>query len=161
MAQGIVRQICIAPTRRAPMISVQRVMALQGKGLEGDRYAAADGSYSFGEEGRRQVTLMHTSVLRRLGGYSFVQTRRSLLISGDDVELIWLFAKRHEFEVGSARLKAIGYCDPCDVPTQQARKPREQAFKRLYAECGGIIAEVIRSGSIAVGDNVVAPDKGY
>ncbi len=163
MALGIVRQICIAPTRRAPMESVNSVFAIEGRGLEGDRYAKADGSYSFGIEGRRQVTLMHESVLKRLGGYSFIQTRRGILIGGKDIELIWLMAKQHEFDVGSARLRAIGYCDPCDVPTleREGREPNYQSFKQLYSECGGIIAEVIRGGPIMVGDRVVAPDKGY
>ncbi len=161
MARGIVRQICIAPTRRARMMCVQEVMALMGRGLEGDRYATAEGSYSMGFLGRRQVTLMHESVLERLGGYAFVQTRRALLIGGKDIELIWLFAKGHEFEVGGARLKAVGYCDPCDVPTQQAGLSDEKSFKRLYSECGGIIADVVRGGLIKVNDPVTAPSKGY
>lgn len=160
MARGEIQSIRISRTRRGPMESVQEVMALEGRGLEGDRYATAEGSYSEGLIGKRQVTLMHVRAFDGQSIYTFAHSRRGLLVEGDDIELIWLFAKGHEFDVGDARLKPIGYCDPCHVPTKYARKSREQSFRKLFWERGGIIANVIRGGSIWEGCPVIAPHKG-
>lgn len=161
MAQGTVLQICIALVRRGEMLPQNDIVAIQGEGFAGDRYANGKGSYNQGHVGRRQVTLMHEAAFARQNVYTFPQSRRNLLIGGDSIELTWLFAKGLEFDVGGARLKPVGYCDPCHVPTQMAFKSRHASFRKLFWECGGIIAEVVRGGPIRVGDAVIAPDKGH
>lgn len=160
MTQGRVLQICVAPERRGPMVSVDKVMATQGHGLEGDRYSRGEGSYNQGAAGKRQVTLMHARAFARQKVYTFQDSRRGILIGGE-IELTWLLAKGHEFDVGEARLNPIGYCDPCHVPTKCAGKSRKESFRELFWESGGIIAEVVRGGIIQVGCCVIAPDKGY
>ncbi|TLZ75319.1 MAG: hypothetical protein E6K08_08855, partial [Methanobacteriota archaeon] len=54
---GQVSSIHIAKTAEAPMRSVQRVRAVPGKGLEGDRYFRAEGTYSDRPGPAREITL--------------------------------------------------------------------------------------------------------
>ena len=145
------------------MESVPHVMALAGRGLEGDRYAIGDGSYNSKPKsiGKRQATIMHRRAFDLIGVYSFVHTRRNFLVDGEGIELAWLLGKRDEFHLNDTLVRAVGYCDPCDVPTQQAGLKRDQSFKRLYKELGGIIIEVIKGGIIEVGGPIITRDKGY
>lgn len=161
MAQGTLREICITHARREPMISVSRAAAYVGRGLSGDRYARGGGSYNQGQAGKRQITLMHDLAFAGQKLYTFSQSRRNLLISGDNIELAWLLAKGHSITIGDVVLKLVGYCDPCHVPTQIAGRSREDSFRKIFWERGGVIAEVARGGIIKVGDSVMAPDKGY
>lgn len=136
-------------------------MLLAGQGLDGDRYSTGEGSYNLQKQGKRQVTLMHVRAFRRQSIYSFQQSRRNLLIEGDEIELSWLLAKGHSIAICGAVLKLVGYCDPCHVPTKLARESRTDSFRTLFWESGGVIAEVVKGGFIYAGDPVVAPDKGY
>jgi hypothetical protein len=172
MAIGVVKKICITPVSRGKMQLPQGVMALKGKGLEGDRYAARKGSYNQpkpGEQGDivpRQVTLMHSSVFRRLGIFTLEDTGRNIEVDGD-FELMWLLSQQlrgrpADFEVGEALFRPVAYCDPCVVPNMRAQIPLGTAsFKDLYAECGGLIVEVIRGGWIEVGSKVITPVKNH
>lgn len=143
------------------MICLDSVMAIQGHGLQGDRYATGSGSYNQQAIGKRQVTLMHVLAFAGQDVYSFPSTRRNLLIGGDAIELAWLLSKGHAFDVGAARLQPVAYCDPCHVPTRYIGETRERSFRTMFWERGGIIANVIRSGLIALGSPVIALDKGY
>lgn len=135
-------------------------MLLEGQGLAGDRYCTGYGSYNLQKPGKRQVTLMHMRAFTRQSIYSFEQSRRNLLIEGDDIELSWLLAKGHSITICDAVLKLVGYCDPCHVPTKLAGESRKDSFRTLFWESGGVIAEVVKTGYIFAGDPVVAPSKG-
>lgn len=164
MATGTILQICRAPARRAPMESVQEAMLIAGRGMKGDRYGNTEGSYQFGEVGKRQLTLMHKRALDIARRFQFIHTRRGVLIDGEDIELAWLLGKRHEFRLGGALVQAVGYCDPCERPTREARYPvgmKEVSFEHLFKELGGLILAVKEGGPIRVGDEVVTPDKKY
>jgi hypothetical protein len=47
------------------MVSVEEAMAVAGEGLGGDRYARGEGSWSRGQVGRRQVTLINALFVQR------------------------------------------------------------------------------------------------
>jgi MOSC domain-containing protein YiiM len=172
MAIGVVKKICITPVPRGEMLLPKGVMALKGKGLEGDRYAARKGSYNQPKPGvqddvvLRQVTLMHSSVFRRLGIFTLEDTGRNLEVDGD-FELMWLLSEQlrgrpADFEVGEALFRPVAYCDPCVVPNKRAQIPLGTAsFKELYSECGGLIAEVIRGGWIELESPVITPKKNH
>jgi len=53
MWKGNLIQICISPSAGQPMQSVQSLRALAGIGLEGDRYASRQGTYSANDDGIR------------------------------------------------------------------------------------------------------------
>ena len=59
MSEGTVVAICTASRKGEPMVSVEEAMAVAGEGISGDRYARGEGSWSRGQVGRRQVTLIN------------------------------------------------------------------------------------------------------
>jgi hypothetical protein len=98
------------------MQSLDSVRAVSGKGLEGDRYFEAQGSFFKNERLRpdREVTLIEQEALEALErDYSIElgpeETRRNIVTSG--VSLNHLVGR--EFKVGSARLRGIRLCEPC------------------------------------------------
>lgn len=168
---GIVRAICIAPVAGQPMQEVDGVEAIGGRGLNGDRYCNAKGSFSGDKPGNRQVTLMNT-IFFKGSGFKFKDSRRNLFVEG--VELMWLVGR--EFQIGTARFRGVKYCDPCGRPTKLLQRKKgvrgilqriswfvfgKPNFKKEFQDCGGLIAEVIESGIIRVGDFVIPPPKEY
>lgn len=154
MNQGHVVAIGIAGAAGEPLISVQEVMALAGQGLEGDRYSRGEGSFNRGRIGSRQVSLINSLFVRGTT-FKYPETRRNIATYG--VELMDLIGK--EFEIGEARFKGIKYCDPCTRPSELANKP--QVFRDAFSDRGGLIAEVLRSGVIAVRSAIIPPKKAY
>src|SRR4030065_2299543 len=94
-----VSAIYIAPKMGAPMISLDRVNALAGIGLQGDRYAIREGVYSTRKKSKkkpripdedRQVTLIAqqqieigNAILKQMGIEPITenQTRRNLVVT--------------------------------------------------------------------------------
>lgn len=151
---GSVIAICISPAAGAPMQAIERVLAIAGAGLDGDRYATGSGSFNKGETGRRQVTLINDLFFAG-SGFDYVDSRRNIVTR--NVELMWLVGR--EFQIGEARFKALKYCDPCLRPTKLSGK--ERSFKEAFFDRGGIVAEILTGGLIAVGDVIIPPPKGY
>ncbi len=152
--KGTVRVICICPAAGEPMQPVLEVEAIAGVGLKGDRYATAEGSFSKGQVGKRQVTLINA--LFFLGsGFEFTDSRRNIITDG--VQLMDLISQ--EFRIGRVLFRGIKYCDPCNRPTKLSGKPR--SFHEAFFDRGGLVAEIIEGGMIRVGDTITPPDKGY
>lgn len=152
--KGVVKGICISGGAGEPMQEVTEVTAIVGQGLEGDRYAAGDGSFNKGNQGTRQVTLMN-AIFFEGSGFAFRESRRNLFIEG--VELMWLIGR--EFQIGTARLRGVKYCDPCQRPSKLSGNPA--SFQAAFFDRGGLVVEVIESGVIKLGDEVIPPPKGY
>lgn len=147
---GHVTWIGVRPARRASVVSVPVVMALQGRGLEGDRAAARAGT-------RRQVTLLqseHLAVVASILGRDAVDPgdlRRNIAVRG--VNLIALHDRR--FRIGAAVFEGTGYCHPC---SRMEEVLGEGGYNAVRGH-GGITARVVTNGEIRVGDLVVAaPD---
>lgn len=151
---GIVKAICICPVAGEPMQEITEVEAIASQGLKGDRYSTGEGSFNKGKRGVRQVTLMNT-IFFEGSGFEFKDSRRNLFVHG--VELMWLFGR--EFQIGNARFRGLRYCDPCTRPSKLSGKTK--SFKETFFDRGGLIAEVIESGVIKIGDQVIPPSKGY
>ena len=151
---GKVMAICIAPSAGSPMKAVEEVQAIAGIGLSGDRYASGQGSFNKGRVGSRQVTLIN-GIFFVGTAFDYLHSRRNIVTVG--VELMWLVGR--EFRIGEARFRGIKYCDPCDRPSNLWGV--EESFKQSFYDRGGLIAEVIETGDIKVGDLVTPPAKGY
>lgn len=136
------------------MKRVDEVEALTGQGLLGDRYALGKGSFNKGKEGMRQVTLIN-GIFFEGSGFHYEDSRRNIVTDG--VELMWLIGR--EFTIGAARMRGVKYCDPCKRPSKLAGKTA--SFQEKFFDRGGLVAEVLESGVIRVGDSVVPPPKGY
>jgi MOSC domain-containing protein YiiM len=130
--------------------SVERVRALAGRGLEGDRYAAGMGTFSE-RPGRRDVTLIESETLeayQRQSGQklSAAEARRNLLTQG--VRLNELVGR--EFQVGAVRLRGLRLSEPC---THLMRLTHPGTLRGLVHR-GGLVAEVLCDGELAVGDKI-------
>lgn len=154
MANGTVKAICIGAVAGGPMQAVQSAEAIAGQGLSGDRYSRGEGSFNKGRQGKRQVTLINGCFFPDRG-FEYVDTRRNIVTLA--VELMDLIGK--EFRVGEALLRGIKYCDPCLRPSKLSGKTA--AFKDVFHDRGGLVAEVLEGGLIKVDDLVVPPKKDY
>ncbi len=153
MATCEVIAIFISPAAGKPMQQVEEVKAIAGRGLEGDRYYKGEGS--FGQViGKRQVSLINAAFFPGSGFY-YIDCRRNIITAG--VELMWLIGR--EFEIGTVKMRGLKYCDPCMRPSKLSKK--EVSFKEAFHDRGGLIAEIIESGKIRTGSQIVLPPKGY
>ena len=142
--------IYVAAQAAAPTLSLERVRARKGLGLEGDRYAVMKGTFS-DRQGKRDVTLIESEVLasyehesgRKLSG---AESRRNLLTKG--VRLNGLVGR--EFRVGAVRLLGLRLSEPC---THLMRMTHPETLRGLVHR-GGLIAEVLCDGELKVGDEI-------
>ncbi|MEC5400296.1 MOSC domain-containing protein [Uliginosibacterium sp. H1] len=147
---GRVERILLRPERRQPVIDVTQVHAEAGVGLAGDRQRG----------GKRQVSLIqaeHLPVVAALTGHEGVDAallRRNLVISG-----INLIAARALFpdqvlrlRIGTALIEIHADCEPCSR-MEEALGPGGYNAMRGH---GGMVARVVESGLIQLGDPVHA-----
>lgn len=154
MANGTVVALCICPAAGNPMQVVQEVEAITGSGLKGDRYCTGEGSFNKGSQGQRQITLINALFFEGTD-FQYVDSRRNIVTRG--VELMWLIGR--EFQIGTAHVRGVKYCDPCNRPSQLSGC--KKSFKEVFFDRGGLIAEVIEGGIIRVNDDVIPPPRGY
>jgi MOSC domain-containing protein YiiM len=146
---GAVVSIHIAPAGRAPVVSLGEIQALAGKGLEGDRYYLRTGTYSKTPGTGREVTLIEIEAidsLRREYGIDIdaAKARRNIVTRG--VALNHLIDR--EFAVGEVVLRGARLCDPC----AHLEKLTVKGVMRGLIHRGGLRADVVRGGTIRVGD---------
>jgi MOSC domain-containing protein YiiM len=149
--QARVLSIYTATTAEGPMIPVDAVRAVLGKGLEGDRYATRSGTFSNQPGTGRDVTLIEIEALEALKrDYSIDlglgESRRNVITRG--VALNHLVGR--EFTVGDVTLRGIRLCEPC---MHLERLTRPGVLKGLIHR-GGLRTEIVVGGLIRVGDAI-------
>ena len=131
-----------------------KVEAVAGKGLVGDRYSANRGKYSPDADGnvlpKREVTLIEAETLAAVEGesgarFSHADTRRNLLTGG--VPLNHLVGK--SFVIGEVELRGVELCEPCSYLEQM-----HPGIMKPLVHRGGLRAQVIRGGTLRVGDAI-------
>ncbi len=155
---GKVLAIYIAPDSGAPMERIPSVRAVAGVGLEGDRYAVNKGMFQKAgkkPEKIRHVTLIAAeAILAANGGqvetFSREETRRNIVTY--EVDLDRLIGK--EFRIGTVRMLGTETATPCTQPSILAGKKDPTCFKAQFAGRGGIRAEILSDGEIAIGDPI-------
>ena len=135
------------------MHAVERVRALAGIGLEGDRYATGVGHYSSRVEPDRHITLIAAEELDRLAADHGIvlapgESRRNVTTRGIDLNAL----VGHRFRIGGVECEATRLCEPCQYLTDLLGKP---VLKHLVHRAG-LRARILTDGEIAVGDEVVA-----
>ncbi len=132
-------QLCVG--HREPMESPDSVNVIAGLGIEGDRHATDEGVRK-----ARQVLLMDEETLEAFGlGHG--QVRENITISGIDLAATPTGATLALG--GEVVLKITGPCAPC------ARMDEiRQGLRLELAGKRGMLASVVRGGTIRVGDAI-------
>jgi MOSC domain-containing protein YiiM len=140
----MVEAIHLGTAHEAELRTADSVLAVAGRGLEGDRH--------FHEEGARPgqaLTLVAAEEVEAVG-LAPGESRRQVTVRGVDVN--GLVGKR--FRVGAVECVGVELCEPC---THLQEMTRPGIIKEL-AHRAGINADIVVGGTIRVGDPVVELD---
>lgn len=136
-----------------PMTARERVDAVAGSGLAGDRYALGTGFYSARPlpGGARELTLIEQEALDAIAAETGViltpvESRRNIVTTG--IALKTLVGKR--FTVGAVLCEGVRDCPPCEHLEDLTGK----AVMAPMARRGGLRANILASGTITVGDEI-------
>jgi MOSC domain-containing protein YiiM len=152
---GVVEAIYVTPAAKADMLPVPRVTAVAGRGLEGDRYFLGVGAFSRWPGEGRALTLIEAEAVEAILAETAIDLsagrhRRNLVTRG--IRLPDLMGKA--FHIGGATFRGSRLCLPC-------RYLEPLVAPGLYAAMrgrGGLRAEIIAGGAVAVGDEVTPVD---
>jgi MOSC domain-containing protein YiiM len=151
---GSVEGIFISPRFEQLPEAIEEIEVVVGKGIRGDRYFAPEGHEWRGEERGRDLTLIEAEALEALVDehgieLSAAESRRNVLTRG--IGLNDLVGKR--FRVGEVECEGVELCEPCSHLEGLTRP----GVMRGMVHRAGLRADVLRDGSIRIGD-VVAPE---
>jgi MOSC domain len=148
---GSVESIHIAAEAEGATRPVDQVRAVAGQGLEGDRYFMGEGTFFEERKPGQDITLIEAEAIEALAREDGIEldrgeTRRNVVTRG--IGLNDLVGRR--FAVGEVECVGQRLCDPC---THLERLTKPGVLKGL-ARRGGLRADVVAGGRIAVGDPV-------
>lgn len=150
-------QILITPNAGLELLPVDRVLAVPGKGLEGDRYFNGSGSLSKWGGIHREVTLIAEEDLKAMADdtgieLSAAQSRRNILTRGIALQPLL----KQTFTIGDVTMRGVRICQPCKY---LARKTNEPDLVKALVHRGGLRAQVLTEGHIKIGDPVMQVDQ--
>jgi MOSC domain-containing protein YiiM len=143
--EGTVEQIAIATRHPELPAPVPSVRAEAGHGLEGECHWSAT------PEPGQNITLIAAEALEALHEDTGIElsheaSRRNVLTRGIDLNA--LVGRR--FTVGGVECEGIELCEPCNT----LAKLTEHGVLRGLVHRGGLRADIVSGGEIAVGDPV-------
>ncbi len=147
-----VSSLYITHAQALPMVCVDAVAAVMGRGLIGDRYYNQTGFYSNIAGWGAQVTLIQAEAIQAINSghgavFDGAMLRRNLVTR--NIALEQLIGKT--FRCGTAILRGTKPFPPCAHLAYLLGKPE---VLKYFAHCGGIGAEVIASGEIQLDDRI-------
>jgi MOSC domain-containing protein YiiM len=144
--------IYTTPEGAKPLEARAEVRAVEGVGLDGDRYASQVGTFSGREGAGRQVTLVEREVIAAVNDDGVAlgehETRRNLVTEG--VPLLHLVGKT--FRIGEVTLQGIRTAPPC----AHLEKLTRPGVRAALANRGGLRAEIVHGGTLRIGDEITA-----
>jgi MOSC domain-containing protein YiiM len=147
---GRVEAVYLARGRGEPRVRVDAALAVEGRGLEGDRYFGVPRKGRGNYDPERQVTLIEAEAIDAVRatrpGFGAGDARRNVVTRG--VRLNDLVGKT--FRVGEALFHGVERCDPC----RRLEKLTYRGVMRDLDERGGLRAVVLRGGAVREGDAV-------
>jgi MOSC domain-containing protein YiiM len=143
---GTLDWIGVRPARRADLVELDTVEAIEGLGLAGDhRVEKSPGS-------ARQVTLISREFIQQIARFTDRERidpallRRNLVVSGLNLNAL----RRQRFTIGEALFEATALCHPC---SRMEEALGEGGVAAMIGH-GGICARIIESGRIRRGDTL-------
>jgi MOSC domain-containing protein YiiM len=151
MKLGEVVSIQIATNATDTLKNLEEIKAVEGKGLEGDRYYNRKGTYSEKHDESREATFIESEALEALASDYHIElkgteSRRNISTRG--VALNHLVGK--EFKVGEVIFRGIRLCEPCTHLEEISGK----SVRKGLIHRGGLRAQIVKSGLIHVGDEI-------
>ena len=149
---GAVKSIYIAPDAGEPMEFVRAIDLVAGIGIEDDRYGMGKGIFSKSKPKIRHLSLITFEAIElanqdREIPFTEADTRRNVITTGIDLnELVDV-----QFSIGTIALRGVELCHPCQRPGILIGR---KDFKEAFQNGGGLRAEVLTSGRIALGDTI-------
>ena len=156
MSNGEVLKIFTTSESGGEMNSIDSVIAIESRGLMGDRYYSFTGTYSKPNiEPDQEVSLIEAEAFEELFEkhgieLQYSQSRRNILTR--NVDLNALVGKT--FQVGEVTLSGIRLCEPCMYLSQLTGHPR---LVKQWLHRAGLRAHIKKSGTINVGDKILVP----
>jgi hypothetical protein len=148
--QGRVEALAIAEQATGPMRLVDTAVAMSGRGLDGDRYAAKAGTLTPDDDTARgyDLTLIQAEVLDALtlpdgGTLGYAEARRNIVTRGLDLNS--LVGRR--FRVGNVECLGQRLCEPC----AHLERLTTKGTLRALIHRGGLRADVLTDGKIDTG----------
>lgn len=141
---GSVVGLLVAPDAEQPLVAVDSVRALAGRGLEGDRYFEGRGTFSGTGRGY-ELTLVEQRALEDVD-LSWEEARRNVVTRG--IALNALVGRR--FTVGTAECIGRRLAEPC-AHLERLTRP---GIIRPLVHRAGLRADILRDGKIALGDTI-------
>ena len=145
--------IIIGEKAKEPLHYLDSVHAVQGKGLEGDRYFYGQGTFNKPQLSQdvREISILPYETLsecnRRLeSDLDFLDLRRNLIIKNFDASLL----EDKVFTIGSAKFRIVRTCPPCRYLSRLLDEDMMKGLKYI----GGYRAVIVQSGVITVGDEI-------
>ncbi|NNE07102.1 MAG: MOSC domain-containing protein [Gemmatimonadetes bacterium] len=132
--------------------SRESARALQGAGLEGDRYEKRRGTFSKKKlDPGQQITLIESEAVEKViaDGVDIGQGRHRRNVETSGLRLNDLVGKT--FQVGEATLLGHRLCHPCGYLAKKIGAD----MVSILENAGGLRAEIVSGGEIRVGDSIV------
>ena len=138
-----------------PLVAVEEVSAVAGKGLEGDRYFRASGTYSDRPGPGREITLIESEAIEAMARDNELaiapgEARRNVVTRGAPLNHL----VGREFLEGGVRVRGIRLCEPCSHLEGLTRR----GVLAGLIHRGGLRAQILVGGEIRVGDPIAPAD---
>jgi len=141
------------------------ILALEGIGLDGDRYTVGVGKGTYSgksiPEDWRNVTIISQEAIEEarqellaqgMQPFKDSETRRNIVVAGVSAEqLNGLVEGNQSIWLGIVEVRVMKSAPPCNVPSQQYGKP---GFKDAFEGRGGVRGTIVNTGWIDDGDRV-------
>lgn len=148
---GQVEAIHIVAAAAAEMLSVLEAQSIAGRGLAGDRYAAASGTFSNWPKDH-EFTLIEAEAIDAMNQQPGIAlapgaTRRNITTRGVSLNN-WV---GKEFTIGQTLCRATRLCPPC---AHLQKLLGIETLVHIMEGRGGLRAQIISGGTIRVGDAI-------
>ncbi len=154
MSQGIVVAIFTTPESGEPMIPVDSVLAVENRGIIGDRYYTMSGHFSKSEiEPDQEITLVEHEAFKELNKnhqiqLQYAECRRNIITQNIDLNAL----VGQTFQVGQTTLRGMRLCEPC---AYLSKMTGHSNLVKQWLHRAGLRAHIQKGGRISKGDTVV------